>query len=389
MRGPVAATQVVCIGLEGKSADWRGPLHPTACPICRKHEKKSIAGNFDYFNCDTCDGVYIDSRLVRAPSQLDNYDALLGAAREMRDEYEYPATIHFDGSVTCHDENSVEHSIDKFPKTIAEKAVKLLAALIRRTTHFGERITLSNSDYGLAYAKSDMEMRSFVDYLAQQGCITSVDRTMHDITVTVSACALDGATNQESATESRQMRILFLAANPTTTSALDLEEELRSLDMELRGVTHRDRIVFTARHAVRPDDLIRHVRADKPNVIHFSGHGNPNGIILRSDAAGDAEVTGSALGRFLKDRNIDLVVLNSCYSKHQADALKGAVKAVVGTTDVVDDEAARRFTAAFYRALGDGLSIKEAFRDGGDAVALHGLIDVFHSDGDLAVKLVR
>ena len=47
----------------------------------------------------------------------------------------------------------------------------------------------------------------------------------------------------------------------------------------------------------------------------------------------------------------------------------------------MDDEAARRFTVAFYRALGDGLSIKEAFRDGGDAVELHGLVDVFHCVG--------
>lgn len=61
---------------------------------------------------------------------------------------------------------------------------------------------------------------------------------------------------------------------------------------------------------------------------------------------------------------------------------------MVGTTDAVSDEAARRFTVAFYRSLGDGLSVREAFRDGGDAVALHGLIDVFHSGGDLDLTLV-
>src|SRR5262249_3973945 len=131
------------------------------------------------------------------------------------------------------------------------------------------------------------------------------------------------------------------------------------------------------------DDLIRHVRADKPNVIHFSGHGSAKGIVLRSDDGGDTEGSGPSLHRFLDGRGGDLLVLNACYSKAQADHVAGAVNAAVGTTSAVGDEAARRFTVAFYRTLGDGLSIREAFRDGGDAVALHGLQDVFWSSGSL------
>src|SRR5207245_2509466 len=102
-----------------------------------------------------------------------------------------------------------------------------------------------------------------------------------------------------------------------------------------------------ARHAVRPDDLIRHVRAEKPNVIHFSGHGSTTGIILRDDSGGYQAVAGANLKRFLEGRGVELVVLNACYSKSQADTIKGAVKTVVGTTDAVGDEAARRFTVAF------------------------------------------
>jgi hypothetical protein len=184
-------------------------------------------------------------------------------------------------------------------------------------------------------------------------------------------------------TGEKLMRILFLAANPATTTALDLEEELRSLENELRGVKFRDQVVLTARFAVRADDLIRHVRDVKPNVIHFSGHGSSRGIVLRSDDGGYTEVSGQSLRRFLDGRGIGLLVLNACFTKVQADHVAGVVEAVVGTTDAVGDEAARRFTVAFYRGLGNGLSIKEAFRDGGDAVALHGLEDVFLSSGKL------
>jgi hypothetical protein len=184
------------------------------------------------------------------------------------------------------------------------------------------------------------------------------------------------------------MRILFLAANPSKTSRLDLEEELRSLEDELRGVKFRDSIALIARHAVRPDDLVRFVRAENPNVIHFSGHGSTAGIILRDDDGGFKAIAGVTLRRFLTGRGVDLVVLNACYSKDQADAVLGAVNTVIGTTDAVEDEAARRFTVAFYRSLGDGLPVREAFRDGGDAVALHGLNDVFHGGGDLDLVLV-
>jgi CHAT domain len=186
----------------------------------------------------------------------------------------------------------------------------------------------------------------------------------------------------------KPMRILFLAANPRSTGRLDLEEELRSLEAELRGVKYRDQVVLTARHAVRPDDLVRYVRSDRPTVVHFSGHGSGGGIILRNDEGGYTEVTGTSLQRFFLNRGVRLVVLNACYTQEQAKLLPDAVSAVVGTTDSVGDVAARRFTVAFYRALGDGYSIHDAFRDGGDAVALDNKEDVFWSDGELDQLLV-
>jgi hypothetical protein len=185
----------------------------------------------------------------------------------------------------------------------------------------------------------------------------------------------------------RKLRVLFLAANPLTTSQLDLEGELRSLKLELQAVKYRDSIELFSEVAVQPDDLIRHVRAYKPAVIHFSGHGSPQGIILRTEQ-GAQPVPGPSLRRFLANRGVELVVLNSCYSKDQAEVILGAVETVVGTTASVGDEAARRFTVAFYRSLGNGLSIREAFRDGSDAVALYGLLDVFHADGNLDRLLV-
>jgi hypothetical protein len=179
------------------------------------------------------------------------------------------------------------------------------------------------------------------------------------------------------------LRILFLASNPQTTLPLDLAEEMRSLENELRAVKFRDKIVLVIGQAVRPDDLVRLLRRDRPTIVHFSGHGSDEVITLRTEI-GDLTVPGSVLARVFRGRDIRLVVLNSCFSDAQAIALKDVVGAVIGTTAAVDDEAARRFTAAFYRTLGDGHSIKEAFHDGEDAVAVeNSLENVFRAYGDL------
>jgi CHAT domain-containing protein len=171
------------------------------------------------------------------------------------------------------------------------------------------------------------------------------------------------------------------------TTALDLEDEIRAIELELQAVKYRDQVVMKPCHAVRPDDLVRYVREYSPNVIHFSGHGSGAGIVLRSDDGGFQSVDGAALRRFFNDRGVELVVLNACASGDQAKDISSVVPAVVGTSENVGDEAARRFSVAFYRGLGNGLKISEAFRDGGDSVALHGLDDVFVNFGDLETMM--
>ena len=194
-------------------------------------------------------------------------------------------------------------------------------------------------------------------------------------------------TRRTPTSEQHRLRILFLAANPSELTALDLAEEVRDVKLTLDAVAYRDSVEYNDEHAVRPDDLVRFVRRYKPNVVHFSGHGSTPGIYLHQESGGAQLVPGERLRKFLEGRGVRLVVLNACHSKDQADALMSVVDAVVGTTDAVGDEAARRFSSAFYRGMGNGLSVGDAFRDGCDAVALNDLTDVFHCSGNVALVL--
>jgi hypothetical protein len=175
---------------------------------------------------------------------------------------------------------------------------------------------------------------------------------------------------------SERSTILFLAANPAGTSHLRLDEEARDIASKVRGALHRDSFAFRTWWALRPDDLQQALLDEAPTVLHFSGHGEGVcGIVLHGESGAARSVSADALRDLLivlKD-NIRVVVLNACYSAQQAEAIVGVVDVVIGMTASVSDAASRAFAAAFYRALGAGRSVGNAFDLGVNAIRLEGL----------------
>lgn len=175
------------------------------------------------------------------------------------------------------------------------------------------------------------------------------------------------------------MKILLLAANPTSTNPLRLDEEVRTIEDKIRLAEHRNAVQIVSKWAVRPDDLQLALLQHKPTIVHFSGHGaGRSGIVLHGDLPGsDYVVTGDALKHLFDTlkRNIRIVVLNMCESAAQAAAVVEVVDFVVGMDDSIDDEAARKFAGSFYLGIASGESVDTAFRLGISAVKLHGLPD--------------
>lgn len=172
------------------------------------------------------------------------------------------------------------------------------------------------------------------------------------------------------------VRILFLAANPKDTDQLRLGEEVRTIDERLRSTDRRDRLDLVQHWAVRVGDLSEVLLRHKPHVLHFSGHGSPEGaIILEDDRGRSNEVPAGALADLfgILDDNLHCVVLNACYTYPQADAIAANIDCVIGTTRVISDQAALRFAGGFYRALGYGESIARSFAVGRNEIDLAGL----------------
>ncbi|HEX6478511.1 MAG TPA: CHAT domain-containing protein [Ktedonobacteraceae bacterium] len=171
------------------------------------------------------------------------------------------------------------------------------------------------------------------------------------------------------------VKVLLLAANPSSTDRLAIDEEMRAIEQKVRAAEHRDALVFQSNWAVRPDDLLQLLNQHRPQIVHFSGHGSHAGLSLAGNDGQVRLVTTQALTALfatLKD-NIRLVFLNACYSREQALALVTNIDCVVGMKESIRDDAATVFASSFYRAIGFGRSIQEAFDQGKTALLLEGI----------------
>ncbi len=186
-----------------------------------------------------------------------------------------------------------------------------------------------------------------------------------------------------------KIKVLFLAANPTNTTRLAIDEELRDILARVQAAEYRDAFEMIVALAVRPDDVEQALLQHKPVIVHFSGHGSDlRGLVFQGDAAGEAKfVSANAIGDLFKllKKNVRMVFLNACYSEEQANAIVREIDFVVGMRDAIGDVAARKFAASFYRGLGFGETVGTAFRLGINALKRDGLVD----DENVPALLVR
>ena len=170
--------------------------------------------------------------------------------------------------------------------------------------------------------------------------------------------------------------MLFLAANPLGTSKLALDEEMRLIDEKVYASELRDQLELVTAWAARPDDLLQALNRYHPQVVHFSGHGTQTGELQFVGNDGfPRPVSSQALTSVFKTfkQTVRLIILNACYSKVQAEAILQEIECVVGMNAAIGDIAARTFSASFYRAIGFGGSVQEAFEQGKSALLLEGI----------------
>jgi CHAT domain len=162
------------------------------------------------------------------------------------------------------------------------------------------------------------------------------------------------------------LRILFLASSPVDNHHLRLDQEVREIDLALRQSDFRDRIDLRQHHALRHTDLQAALLRHRPQILHFSGHGEPEGLCFEDEAGQTRSIPGSLMARILGvfKKQIRCVVLNACHTQSQAETIAKEIDCVIGMSTAIGDRASTRFSSAFYQALAFGSSVEMAFQLG-------------------------
>ena len=179
------------------------------------------------------------------------------------------------------------------------------------------------------------------------------------------------------ASRSQRAKILIVAANPKDTSRLRLDEEVREIEAALQRSQRRNQFSVKSIWASRTKDLRRALLDEQPYIVHFSGHGDPEGLVLE-DGEGEAVIVPpealEGLFNLFRD-NLQCVLLNACYSEAQATAIAKRIPYIIGMKAEIADDIALEFAVGFYDALGAGRSVEQAFEFGYNAIELLGRSD--------------
>lgn len=143
-------------------------------------------------------------------------------------------------------------------------------------------------------------------------------------------------------------RILFLTAgNVVGEQRLSVGREARAVRAAIATIDP-DYADLRVEADVGTNEVVEIVLSARPDIIHFSGHGE-HGQAMFDDGA----LSQATLSKIVAEvPNIWCVVLNSCFSDSIAQRLvDDGVPAVVGMCGAVSDETAIEFARFFYRAL--------------------------------------
>lgn len=159
-------------------------------------------------------------------------------------------------------------------------------------------------------------------------------------------------------------RILVLSANPWSTGRILVAEEAREIRDRLQEGPYREQFELYEHGATRPNDLQKLLLKYEPQIVHFSGHGSKSHRILMNGPHGRAQsIDQQGLTNLfgIYNQHVHLVLLNACFTRTQARSISEVVDYSIGTARPIGDKACVIFSGAFYRALGFGKSIRDAF----------------------------
>ncbi|WP_244919135.1 CHAT domain-containing protein [Nostoc commune] len=160
-----------------------------------------------------------------------------------------------------------------------------------------------------------------------------------------------------------------------------MDKEIREVEECIRRAVRRDTFDVDIRTAVRPQDIRRAIAEEKPQIVHFCGHGLEDGSLLLEDNEGQNKAVppeGLASLFELHADYVNCVLLNACHSVKSAEAISKYINFAIGMNQEIQDKSAIQFAQGFYDGLGYTTSeiqgvFPRAFQEGLVAIKLENL----------------
>jgi hypothetical protein len=160
-----------------------------------------------------------------------------------------------------------------------------------------------------------------------------------------------------------------------------LDKEIREVEECIRRAVRRDMFEVDVRTAVRPQDIRRAIAEEKPQIVHFCGHGLQDGSLLLEDDGGQNKAVapaGLASLFELHANYVNCVLLNACHSAKSAEAISEYINYTIGMNQEIQDKSAIQFAQGFYDGLGYTTPenqdvFQRAFQEGLVAIKLENL----------------
>jgi len=163
------------------------------------------------------------------------------------------------------------------------------------------------------------------------------------------------------------IRVRVMLASPSDLGPLD---STRAAQMTITALDHpraRERVDLVLDLNATYHEIFHVLLNDRPHILHFGGHANPEAIAVVKDGSGTRdEVPIENLVRALRamgepHERPRLVILNACRTAAPAKALTEVVDYAIGTSDTIKDNRAIAFNRRFYEALACGRTLYDAF----------------------------
>lgn len=181
---------------------------------------------------------------------------------------------------------------------------------------------------------------------------------------------------KEKEDDKNKKKILFLSAAPNNKNELRFSQEIKYIDDALKIGNRDKKYSLRTKGAVRAEELSRIIRTENPHILHISTHAHrKNGLLFedlnRNEYPISAEDIESLFARLTRrGTNVECVIFNACNSEAHAEAIQNHINYSVGMQDFIPDEAALKFSKAFYETLFDEDDIMFAYDEGVYAIQI-------------------